>query len=173
MNTVQVKKFLKSWVLPLAIEALVLFLLLKFVFFFAYVPTGSMIPTIDEGSWIFSTHLHNTENIQRGEILIFHSEEENQTLVKRVVGLPGEHVEILQDGTVTIDGQPLDEPYVQNQYAIPGSYDVPEGHYLFFGDNRASSKDARYWNNPYIPAEDIIGRARFTIWPLHNFGFLS
>ena len=65
------------------------------------------------------------------------------------------------------------EDYVVYQYPMPRTFDVPEGCYLFMGDNRANSRDARYWENPYVSADAIQGRAIFTLYPFSNFGKLK
>ena len=91
-----------------------------------------------------------------------------------MVGLPGETVAIREDGTVAVDGQVLDESYVvYPQMGEEMEFEIPQGHYLFLGDNRAGSEDARYWDEPFIPAEKIKARARFTLWPFQNFGRLQ
>ena len=166
-------RFLKEWVLPFGLEALAIILIIKFVCFFTYVPTGSMVPTIAEHSWLLALHTHNVEkNVERGDIMVFNSKETNTILIKRVIGLPGETVEIF-DGQVYIDGKLLEEDYVVNESYESMIFRVPEGKYLFLGDNRRSSADARVWNDPYIAAEDITGRAVFTILPFNNFGILK
>lgn len=165
---------MKEFVIPLALEAIVVILFLKYVAFLVQVPTGSMIPTIDEQSWLVATRVYNQEkSIKRGDILAFDSDELGVTLIKRCIGLPGEAVTIDEMGAVYIDGEKLDEPYVKNQYGIPSEFEVPEGHYLFIGDNRSGSFDAREWDNPYIPADKIFGKAHFTLYPFKNFGFLK
>ena len=78
-----------------------------------------------------------------------------------------------ENGTVTINGEVQQESYVVYQYAIPSEFDVPEGYYLFMGDNRANSMDSRYWQNPYVSGESIQGRAIFTLFPFSNFGKLQ
>ncbi|MBQ1237265.1 MAG: signal peptidase I [Oscillospiraceae bacterium] len=170
----KLKHLLKEYIIPLGTEALVILILFKFVFLLVMVPTGSMLPKIQEGGVIFCTHLHSLKNIERGDILVFESREEGKTLIKRLIGLPGELVEIDDKGTVTIDGEVLEEDYVFHQMeGMPKAFNVPEGHYLFLGDNRANSRDARYWDDPYIPGGDITAKARFTLWPLSRFGSLK
>ena len=168
------KKLWKEWILPLGVEVLVIVFLLKVVFMLVLVPSGSMLPTIQKNSVLFCAYLHNMDKVERGQILVFDSEELGKTLIKRLIGLPGETVVIREDGSITVDGQPLEEPYVvYPQMGQEMEFEVPEGHYLFLGDNRAGSEDARYWEEPFIPAEKIKARARFTLWPLSRFGGLS
>lgn len=170
-----VESFLKEWVFPLAIEAIVILLLIKFVFFMTFVPSGSMKNTIAEGSWLFATRMYNaTENVKHGDIIVFESNNtEDKLLIKRAIGLPGDIVEFSADGTVWLNGKLLDEPYVSSKSNYEGIFYVPEGHFLFVGDNRGGSTDARYWKDPYISEEDIVGKAHFTLWPISNIGLLK
>ena len=103
------KKILKEWILPLGAEVLVIVFLLKVVFMLVLVPSGSMLPTIQKNSILFCTYIHDISQVERGQILVFESDELGKTLIKRLVGLPGETVAIREDGTVTVDGQVLDE----------------------------------------------------------------
>ena len=156
------KRFYKEWILPFGLEILALFLIVKFVLFVPIVPSGSMEPTIAEHSALIALRVHHLEKLQRGDIVVFTAqtpELEGTTLIKRLIGLPG--------------GEVQPEDYVVYQYAIPGEYDVPEGCYLFMGDNRANSLDSRYWSYPYVSADAIQGRAVFTLFPFGNFGKLN
>ena len=169
------KSFFKSWLLPLIAEIAVLLFLFNYVINITYVPSGSMIPTIAEHSVLISLPLRgDTDNLDRGEIYSFYSEELDKTLIKRLIGLPGETVRIEGNGNVYINGERLSEPYVVNQeYGYTGEFVVPEGHYFFLGDNRSGSNDARHWDDPYIPAEEVVSRAVFTVFPFGNFGVLE
>ncbi|MDD3192978.1 MAG: signal peptidase I [Oscillospiraceae bacterium] len=168
------KKLLKEWILPLGAEVLVIVFLLKVVFMLVLVPSGSMLPTIQRNSVLFCTYIHDISKVQRGEILVFESDELGKTLIKRLIGLPGETVTIQKDGSVAVDGQTIDEAYViYPKMDEELSFEIPEGQYLFLGDNRAGSEDARCWDEPFIPAEKIKARARFTLWPLDHFGGLK
>lgn len=167
------KKILKDWVIPFVLEILVVLLLVKFVFFFVIVPTGSMIPTIEEHSFLFATRVHKPEKLHHGDIVVFQSDELGKTLVKRLIGLPGETVVVDEEGKLTVNGQAVAEPYVQNSSNLSGQFQVPEGCYFFLGDNRSGSFDARSWEQPYITKDKIEGKAIFTLWPLDNFGGLK
>lgn len=169
------KSFMKEWVLPLLAEIIIVLLLIKYVFFITVVPTGSMLPTVQLHSWLFATRVHNPEkSVQRGDIIVFKSDETDTILLKRCVGLPGETVFIQTDGKVYINGSLYEEEYVKNQAEGEAmEFQIPQGHFFFLGDNRASSIDARYWDNPYIPEDKIMGEARFTLYPFTNFGVLK
>ena len=169
------KRLWKEWILPFGLEILALLLIVKFIFFIAIVPSGSMEPTIQERSALFTLRVHDLEKLERGDVIVFEAETPElagTTLIKRLIGLPGDHVEIDENGVMTINGEVLSEDYVVYQYAIPSVFDVPEGHYLFMGDNRANSLDSRYWSDPYVSAESIQGRAVFTLFPFSHFGKL-
>ena len=113
----------------------------------------------------------NKDSIKRGDIIVFKSEELNETVIKRVIGLPGDHVEIT-DGLVKVNGEQIDESYVKNNESYNGIFDVPEGKLLFLGDNRAVSYDARYWENPYIDEDDVQGKAQLRYYPISDFGLV-
>ena len=166
----KVSKILE-WVIPFIIAAIVAIVLKYFILYKVEVPTGSMIPTINKGDQIYVTKVYNTENIERGEILVFKSDELNDTLIKRVIGLPGDEIEIVH-GVVFVNGTKLDEPYVKNQQDYSGKFKVPAGKYLFLGDNRANSGDARKWSNPYIDASKIEAKAQVRVYPFSDFGFV-
>ena len=110
--------------------------------------------------------------MQRGDIVVFDSDELNETVIKRLIGLPGDTIKI--DGTaVYVNGKKLDEPYVEYPLESYGTYKVPEGKYFFLGDNRANSNDSRFWKDPYIDADKIQGKAQIKIYPLSQIGFLK
>lgn len=141
--------------------------------FMANVPTGSMSPTVPVGSQVFTTRLFDKDNIERGDIIVFDSDELGVILIKRCVGLPGETVYFDGTGDVYINGGKLYEGYVSSFSDFEGEFVVPEDCYFFLGDNRAGSFDARYWENPYIHKDDIKGKARAVILPLDEFKILN
>ena len=113
---------------------------------------------------------------ERGDIVIFrYPDNEKLYYVKRVIGLPGETVEVI-DGKVYINGSDtsLDEPYLpEPMEGSYGPYEVPEGCYFMMGDNRNNSSDSRTDIVGNIKREDIIGKAWLRIWPLSDFGVLK
>lgn len=160
--------------LPLLFAILVTYVCQHYLFFKAYVPTGSMIPTIMPEDRLFVTYLHDLSTLERGDIVVFNSREYGNCFVKRLIGLGGETVVIESDGSVWINGEYLEEPYVIYPETSLESqrFEIPEGSYLFLGDNRQNSLDARYWQEPYISAQDVLGIARFRFYPLSQFKWL-
>ncbi|NFI57876.1 signal peptidase I [Clostridium botulinum] len=160
--------FIKEWGLTI-ISAIVIGLLLwKFLIYTVWITSGSMIPTLEVKDRLVATRVHNPENLNRGDIVIFDSDELKEILIKRLIGLPGDHIEI-KNGIVSVNGEQLVEDYVKNNEDCDRIFDVPEGEYFFLGDNRANSDDSRYWKNPYIKSEKIQGKAKVKIYPISDF----
>jgi signal peptidase I len=115
-----------------------------------------------------SYHFHSPE---RGDIVVLRSPtRQSEPLIKRVIGLPGETIEIRND-QVYIDGVVLDEPYLtQETFGSMSAKLVPEGQVFVMGDNRGSSNDSRIFGT--IPLDDIIGRAWLRYWPVEDIGLL-
>lgn len=133
---------------------------------------SSMSPTLTNGDIVAAMRYGSYE---RGDIVAFYYNE--QILVKRIIGLPGEMVDIDADGNVSIDGEPLDEPYLTEKSLgecdIELPYQVPEGRYFVMGDNRGVSSDSRSSQVGCIAEERIIGELIFTLWPLSELGTIE
>jgi signal peptidase I len=129
----------------------------------------SMLPGIEQGDYILvskATYFFNAP--QRGDIIVFHSPNEpNTDLIKRIIALPGDSVEI-KDNTVFVNGTPLVEPYtLEPPHYLMRLEEIPPGHYFVLGDNRNNSSDShRGWT---LPRENIIGKAWITYWPPYRW----
>ena len=173
------------------VVAVILALFVRTFAFQAFkIPTGSMEPNLLVGDhllvnkFIFAPTLSGVENallpmraVERGDVLVFKfPEEPDRDFIKRVIGLPGETLE-LRNQTIYINGAPLMEPYAH--YQLPpdppsgpgetgdvrrryGPVTIPAGHFFMMGDNRDDSQDSRYWG--FLPATYIKGRALFIYW---------
>lgn len=170
----QMKKFkgnlLKFLIMYIFFMAVFVFIF-RTVFMLTLVPTGSMEGTIMSGDIVFATRYNiGADEIERFDILIFtppdNPDNTDETYIKRVIGLPGETIEV-KNGKVYADGIELDDSFVKNPMNRKGDgiYKVPEGCYFFMGDNRNQSRDSRFWSEKYVPIENIQGKARSIIFP--------
>lgn len=166
-------KFLFDWIIPIIVAFILAQLIIKFLVFKVTVPTESMVPTVEKGDQFFVTKVYNPENIKRGDIVVFKSEEFVDLLMKRVIGLPGDKIDIKDGGKVFINDKEYIENYVKNPSDKEGTFTVPAGKYLMLGDNRAKSNDARYWNNPYIDGSNIQGKTRIRVYPFSRIGSIN
>lgn len=162
-----------EFVIPIILAVAIALFLKNCVIANAKVPTGSMLNTIQEGDRIIASRLaYLNDDPERYDIIIFKfPDDESQYFVKRVIGLPGETVNIVNgivyvtktDGT-TIQ---LDDSFVTNCVPVGnfGPYVVPEDSYFMLGDNRNNSEDSRYWENKYVKKDKIIGKVLFRYYP--------
>jgi signal peptidase I len=132
----------------------------------------SMKPNLHEGQFLVVNKLaYRLGEVQRGDIVVFHYPNPPQRdLIKRVVGLPGDRLEIVR-GQVRINGQPLDEPYVLEQggYSHPATVIEPD-HVFVMGDNRNNSNDSRRWGS--LPIGGIVGKPVLCYWPPEYWGLI-
>ena len=141
----------------------------NFLIINAKIPSPSMENTIMTGDRIFGNRLaYVLGDPQRFDIVIFrYPDDESQLFIKRIIGLPGETVEII-DGKVYIDGSetPLDDSFTpETPTGNYGPYTVPENCYFMLGDNRNNSKDSRFWQNTYVERDAILGKAVLKYFP--------
>lgn len=168
----QIKQILNDWVYPIVIAIVLAILINKFVFFNITVPSESMVPTIKVGDRMIVTRVYNPQKLKRGSIVVFHSDELQEDLVKRLIGLPGDKVDVKEDG-VYVNNEKISQPYVAYDGGKLGSFKVPENEYFFLGDNRANSFDSRSWKDPYISANKIKGKTVFRVYPFNRMGKLK
>lgn len=124
--------------------------------FLTRVESESMTPTLSPGQHVLTRRSRGARPPQRGDVVVVRSAELGRVVVKRVVGLGGEHVVVSAAG-VRVDGRLLDEPYVVHRGGPTGRFAVPGEHLLLLGDNRARSNDSRSWHQPYLPVDAVRG----------------
>jgi signal peptidase I len=158
--------------------ALVVALVIRAFFLAAfYIPSESMVPTLEKGDRVLVNKLsYKLHDVHRGDVVVFErppNEPDNgiKDLIKRVIGLPGETLEV-RDCKVVINGQPLAEPYVKqwNRTCTFAPKKVGDNEAFVMGDNRDDSQDSRYFGP--ISQDLIVGRAFVVVWPLTHFGWL-
>lgn len=163
------KEFLQ-WAAAIILAAAVAIAADHFLIVNAQIPSGSMENTIMPGDRIIGNRLsYAFADPERFDIIIFrYPDDESQLFIKRIVGLPGETVEIT-DGKIYIDGsaEPLDDVETKEPTSGTfGPYKVPEDSYFVMGDNRNNSLDSRFWENTFVSRDEILGKAVFRYWPL-------
>lgn len=130
---------------------------------------NSMSPTIEDGELVVVLH---GSTAQPGDVIAFSYN--NKKFIKRVIALGGSVVDVDEDGTVSVDGTPLEEPYLTEKSFGNGDvefpFTVPDGQYFVLGDNRITSADSRNSILGCVAPEDMMGRVLFRVWPLSGFG---
>lgn len=154
--------------LLIPITAILLALVVSnFLVVLAHVPSGSMADTLPDGSIVLGSRLaYRDKEPSRADIIFFrHPEVGKVLLVKRVIAVAGDTVEIRQ-GTVILNGEVLDEPYLSSRATDDlAPLTVPAGMLFVLGDNRAASQDSRVWENPFVSLDEVVGKATLLLFP--------
>src|SRR2546425_13347222 len=166
---------LKAWARDLFLALGLAMVIIIFLYQPVKVEGTSMAPLLSDQERIFiNKFVYRFEPIQRGDVVVFwYPPDHSKSFIKRVVGLPGEAVEIRQ-GAVYVNGKIVPEPYVPPQYedlSDFGPVRVPKDNYFVMGDHRISSNDSRVFGP--VASRFIYGRAVFAYWPVDHFGSLS
>ncbi|WP_379130666.1 signal peptidase I [Paenibacillus sp. sgz500958] len=154
-------KFMKHWLSSILIAMFIFLFVRTYVAEAMKVPTGSMIPTIQINDRLIVEKMLWLTSLKHGDIVVFNppvAGEENKRYVKRLIGLPGDTVEI-KEGELYRNGVKVEEPYLESkmEYAF-GPVTVPADHYFFLGDNRNISYDAHLWDTPFVAKDKLIGK---------------
>jgi signal peptidase I len=124
----------------------------------------SMRPTLEDGEFVLVSKLsYKFGEFQHGDIIVFHFPlNPDEELVKRIIGLPGDHV-LVKDNQVYVNGELLNETYIAQAPLYSGEWTVPEGTLFVLGDNRNNSNDSKDWG--LLPQENVVGKAVLIYWP--------
>ena len=186
-----------SWVEVIVVAVALALFIDNVIIINATVPSGSMEKTIMTGDRVLGTRFsYWFFEPRRGDIVVFkypidEALGKNTKFIKRIIGLPGETVEIM-DGVVYINGEALQEDYINGTWTDENDgfqFHVPEGEYLMLGDNRNNSSDSRWWARiaiskglasdmeeaeafSYVPRKKILGKAYVRYWPITQIGSL-
>jgi signal peptidase I len=172
----KMRYFMKEWVEPIVIAVILALIIRTFIVQAFKIPTGSMRMTLMEGDRILvSKFIYKFKEPKRGDVIVFVSpEDKKKDFIKRLIGLPGEKVEI-SNGTILINGKAVDSDSVMREryYYNRGDFgrenqiiQIPDDAYYVLGDNSISSRDSRYWG--FMPKKYLIGKAFLIYWPLNR-----
>jgi signal peptidase I len=144
--------------------AIVLFLVINALSARVRVDGSSMLPTLHDGEFVLVNRLaYHIGQPSRGDIIVFQSTTVSDLdLIKRVIGLPGDHI-VIGDGKVSVNGQTLNEPYIAAAPLYNGEWDVPDDYLFVLGDNRNDSSDSHAWG--FLPIQNVVGKALLIYWP--------
>ena len=178
------KRIIRDWTESIIVAFVLAMIIRTFIVQAFKIPTGSMRPTFLEGDlilvnkFIYDAKIPFTDlrlpalsKLKRGDVVVFiYPEDTKKDFIKRLVGLPGETLEI-RNGSLYINDQPLLDPVFSQRYyynrgdlALEGrKITVPADSYFVLGDNSASSRDSRYWG--FVPHKNILGKAILIYWP--------
>ena len=186
------KSALRDWTESIIVAFILAMIIRAFIVQAFKIPTGSMRTTLMEGDlilvnkFIYGAKVPFTEwrlpkvrEPKRGDVIVFiYPQDSKKDFIKRLIGLPGETVEI-RNGSVFVNDKPLLDPeFNQHYYYNRGELGlegqkiiVPQDSYFVLGDNSASSKDSRYWG--FVPGKNILGKAILIYWPLNRIRIIK
>lgn len=178
-----------DWIKIIVVALLIALIVRKFFFSPIIVDGPSMEPTLhDQDKMIVNKFIYYVKEPERFDIVIFHANEEKD-FIKRVIGLPGEHVKV-EDNVLYIDGEEVQQsfleinedneviyPIITNDFTLEGlkgNYeDIPENHVLVLGDNRNNSTDSRSYSLGLVNMDQIVGTTNFVFWPPKRFHIVN
>jgi signal peptidase I len=170
-------KGILSNILYIACVFLFSFLIVRYVGQRTEVIGSSMVPTLEDGDQLITDKIsYRFKDPERFDIIVFPHQPMNEFYIKRIIGLPGETVEIEEDGTIYINGEVLPEEYGYGETSpqeLTGKVVLGEDEYFVLGDNREISLDSRYAEVGNVPRSIIIGRAWLRLYPFSEFGLLT
>jgi signal peptidase I len=152
--------------------SLVLFAIINAISARIRVDGFSMEPTFKTGEFVIVNKLaYKLGEPKLGDVIVFHyPRDPEQEYIKRVIGLPGDSIEVA-DGQVVVNGQAIQEPYIASAPAYQSEWTIPDNNLFVLGDNRNNSSDSHNWGP--VPMENVIGKAIFVYWPPEKWGAIE
>jgi len=177
----RLRYFIKEWVEPVIIALILALIIRTYVIQAFKIPTGSMRPTLMEGDRILvNKFIYKFKRPERGDVIVFVSpEDKKKDFIKRLVGLPGETLEI-SNGMILINGVAVGKDSIlrERYYYNRGDFGkegqavkIPEDAYFVLGDNSISSRDSRYWG--FLPKRYLLGKAILIYWPVSRIRMIK
>ena len=171
-NKRRFRRLLRSTVNALIVVAAIAALIATMVLPVLQIAGTSMEPSLNDGDIVL---LMKTDKMQTGDLCAFYYS--NKILIKRVIATPGDYIWIESDGTVFLNGEELDEPYITEKALgecdVEFPYQVPENHYFMMGDHRQTSVDSRSSVIGCIASDQILGKIVCKFWPLSEFAWMA
>lgn len=156
----------------LIVSAAIVVLIATFLTPVVKVTGSAMQPTLNNSD--VSIAIKTTE-LDRGDVCCFYNN--NNMFVRRVIGIPGDEINILEDGSVYVNGDPLNETYISEKALgdcdITLPFTVPENSYFVMGDNRPAAKDSRITEIGCVSVDRIVGKLIVTVWPVYSIGIVE
>jgi signal peptidase I len=154
------------------ILAAILFVSINLISARIRVDGDSMVPTLISGEYVVVNRLsYRLGSPERGDIIVFHFPRNPQEeYIKRIIGVPGDVIEVM-NGVVNINGQPLDENYLNVETNYTGKWEVPADQLFVLGDNRNNSSDSHDWG--MVPMDYVVGKAIIVYWPPPDWGIID
>ncbi len=170
-ETPEWKRFLLDLVETVGL-ALILFVIINSVSARVRVDGSSMLPTLRDGEFVLVNKLaYRMGTPTRGDIIVFRSTTEaDLDLIKRIIGVPGDEIAV-RDGHVAVNGQVLNEAYINAAPNYTGTWHVPAGELFVLGDNRNDSSDSHMWG--FLPEDNVIGKALLIYWPPPEWAMIN
>ena len=166
------RRLLRSTVSGLVVVAAIAALIATLVLPVLQIAGTSMEPSLMDGDIVL---LIKTDDLETGDLCAFYYS--NKILIKRIIAVPGDYIWLEKDGTVYLNGQELEEPYVTEKSLgecdVEFPYQVPENMYFMMGDHRETSIDSRSSVIGCIPEDQIIGKILCNFWPLSEFDWMA